>query len=100
MKFDRTFVHHIANLANLTVDDHEADQLATAFQESLSVVDTLTHIDTTDVAPTYQVNNLQNVLREDVVDTEHMLSQEQALQNAPHTHNGYFVVPRIIDHEA
>ena len=100
MSFTPDFVQHIAALAKIRVDESQAQVLANEFDESMAVVDELTQIDTAGIAPTYQVNNLSNVWREDVVVPEQMLSQAQALQNAPRTHAGYFVVERVIDHEA
>ena len=100
MRFDRHFAKQIADLAKLTISDEQADKLAAGFAESMDVVEQLTQIDTQGVTPTYQVNNLNNVWREDVIDEAHMLTQEQALANAAHVHAGYFVVPRVIDHEA
>jgi len=100
MKFDREFVYQIADLAKIPVDEAQAESLSGEFEESMAVVDGLTHIDTAGVAPTYQVNNLVNAWRDDVVDEKRMLSQQEALANAPRTHEGYFVVERVIDHEA
>jgi len=100
MKFDQKFVYQIADLAHIPVTDTQAKTLAQEFAESMDVVDDLTKIDTTGVAPTYQVGQLANVWREDEVDEKRMLTQEQALSNAPRTHQGYFVVERVIDHEA
>lgn len=100
MKFSRQFVYHIAELAHLPLNDEQAETLQREFDESMQVVDELTKIDTQNVAPTYQVGNLSNVLRDDVVDEKHMLSQEAALSGATRTHEGYFVVERVIDHEA
>ena len=100
MKFDRQFVYHIAGLAKIPIDDNQADILAGEFEESMKVVDQLTRIKTNGVEPTFQVNNLVNAWREDIVNEDHMLTQAQALQNAPRTYQGYFVVERVIDHEA
>jgi Asp-tRNA(Asn)/Glu-tRNA(Gln) amidotransferase C subunit len=40
---------------------------------------------------------LSNITRPDEVDESSMLSQQQALANAPKHHKGYFVVARIIE---
>lgn len=92
-------VHHIAALAAIPVSDQEVTALAQAFEETLAVVANLQAIDTSSVEPTHQVTGLENVLREDVVDESHMLTQSQALANAPQTHEGFVVVPRIIDQD-
>lgn len=100
MKFTPKFVAHIAQLANLQIDEQQEIELAQSFDDSLAYVEELNKIDTTGIEPTYQVNNLVNVMREDQVNKTTQFSQEQALANAHQTHAGYFVVPRIIDHEA
>lgn len=92
-------VKHIAKLANIPVTDQEVADLTDAFEETLDVVANLQSVDTSFVEPTHQVTGLENILREDVVDEAHMLTQEQALANAKETHDGFIVVPRIIDQE-
>lgn len=92
-------VKHIANLANIPVSDQELTDLADAFEETLGVVANLQAVDTSDVEPTHQVTGLENVLREDVVDETRMFTQTQALANAKQTHEGFVVVPRIIDQD-
>ena len=54
-------------------------------------------IKTDNTEETHQVTNVVNVLREDKVDKNRMLSQEEALANAKETHDGYFLVEAILD---
>jgi len=90
-------VRKIAKLANLSVLPGEVDKLAGQFSETVDVVNELNEIDTTSVPETYQVTNLVNVFRDDVVDPARVLSQQQALSQAKNTHNGFFVVPAIFE---
>lgn len=90
-------VKHIANLSNIPVTDEEAIKIQHAFDETLQTISNLEQVDVTGVEPTHQVTGLENVLREDIVDSERSFSQEEALANAKQTHNGYFVVPRILE---
>lgn len=89
-------VKKLAKLSYLDLSDaeiaHYRDQLA----ESLSYVDNLKEIDTSAVPDSFFTTDAQNVMDEDDVDGSIMLSQEQALQNAPAAKNGYFVVKRIL----
>lgn len=87
---------HIADLAQIPISADQAQKLATAFEETLSVVKKLTEIDTSAVKPTHQVTNLQNVWREDLVEETTMFSQAEALANATRQYQGYFVVPQVI----
>ncbi|HEX7017626.1 MAG TPA: Asp-tRNA(Asn)/Glu-tRNA(Gln) amidotransferase subunit GatC [Patescibacteria group bacterium] len=90
-------VAHIAKLAHIPVTEEEKEKLATAFTETLAVVDQLQEVDTADVPTTHQVTGLENVTREDAVDERLMFTQEEALANATRKHNGYFVVPQVIE---
>lgn len=92
-------VHHVAQLANIPVTTDEEKKLADGFSTTLGVVDELKNVNTKDVESTHQISGLVNVFRKDVVDTDRMFTQEQALANAPQIHNGFFVVDQILDQE-
>jgi aspartyl-tRNA(Asn)/glutamyl-tRNA(Gln) amidotransferase subunit C len=89
-------VKHVAGLAHIPVTNEEAKKLASAFAETLQVIENLKSVDVSQVEPTHQVTGLENVTRPDVVDHDRMLTQDQALANASQTHQGYFVVPRVL----
>ena len=90
-------VEKIAKLANLSLQPGEAEVFADQFSTTIDVVNQLSEIDTTSVSPTYQVNNLLNITREDEVDQSRVLPPEIATREAKKVHQGYIVVPRIID---
>lgn len=90
-------VKHIAKLANIPVSAQEEIDLAKAFNQTLDVIEELKTVDVTGIEPTHQVTGLENVTRDDAVTTDRMFTQNQALANAQHTYQGYFVVPRVID---
>lgn len=96
-KVTQSTVQHIAQLAQIPVSKEEVGQLAAAFEETLEVVDQLQQLETHKVAPTHHVTGLKNVWREDVINEAQVFTQEEALANAPKTHNGYFVVPKILN---
>lgn len=95
-KIDRQLTKHVAKLANIPITETEAEELASAFSETLIVVDELQKLAVDNTEPTHQVTGLTNVTRDDVVDKEKMFTQEQALANASKTYQGFFVVPRIL----
>lgn len=97
VSFTTDSVEHIAGLANLNVTNREKKALAKGFNETLKVVDKLKYINVENVEPTSQVTGLTNVFREDIVDTDRMLTQEDALINARSIYKGYFVVNRVLD---
>lgn len=96
-KFTSEDVHKIAKLANIPITTREEAPLADGFNTTMEVVDTLFSVDVTGVAPTSQVTGLENVFREDEVDAGRMFTQDQALANAPRTHNGFFAVDQILE---
>lgn len=95
--FTTTQVAHIAQLANIPVSDQEAASLAESFNETMSVVNQLQELDTSTVPTTHQVTGLENVTRDDEIDEDRMFTQEEALANAARQHQGYFVVPQVIE---
>lgn len=92
-------VQHVAELATIPISEKEAAQLQEAFVETLEVISNLQELDTSTVEPTHQVTGLENVWREDTIDESRMFSQAAALANADKTHQGYFVVPQVIDQD-
>lgn len=88
-------VKHIATLANIPVSATEENSFAEAFTQTLEVIDELRELDVSEVPPTHHVTELTNGWREDEV--ESFFSQQDALANASRTHQGYFVVPRVLE---
>ncbi len=97
LKFSEKDVQHIAKLAKMTVSDTEAKKLAAGFNSVIEVVNRLFKLDVSQVTPVSQVTGLENVFRNDRVNEKNMLTQEQALSNAPRKHNGFFVVDQILE---
>lgn len=92
-------IRHIAQLAHIPLTSTEEKGLEEAFDKTIDTINTLQQMDTSDVPPTNHVGKQINVFREDNVDEERMLSQDEALQNAPETYNGMFVVNQLIAQE-
>lgn len=90
-------VAHLAKLANLALSDDRKAKLATQIDTTFEYIKTLEEIDSSSLTETNQVTGLTNVLREDVVADSRTFTQAQALQNAKHTHNGYFMVSAIFE---
>jgi aspartyl-tRNA(Asn)/glutamyl-tRNA(Gln) amidotransferase subunit C len=90
-------VAHVAQLSNLKLSEDQLRTFPAAFSETLSVVDQLRELNVADVEPTHQVTGLENIWREDKIQEEYMFTQAQALANAAQTHEGFIVVPQIIE---
>ncbi len=88
-------IDRVEKLAMLRLTDEEKKLFTTQLSSVLTYVTKLNECDTTSVEPTAQVTGLTNVFREDEVDTSRMLSQKEALKNAPASYSG-FVKVKII----
>lgn len=88
-------IKRIAKLAELPIAEDKLGRLERELEQTVEHVERLQNINTSSVTGTNTVTDLSNITREDVV--EPSLTQEEALQNAKKTHNGFFVVPVIIE---
>lgn len=90
-------IDHLAKLANLPVNDAQAEELTKQVGVTVEYVSQLQSLPTEGVEETSQVTGLENVFREDAIDTTRIFTQEEALANAKRTHNGYFVVDAVME---
>ena len=81
--------------ANLTLSPQQQDKIHAQIDEALKAIEVLKELDTNQVSQTMSASGLTNIWREDIVLLS--LSQESALQNSNHTHQGYFMVPAIFE---
>lgn len=92
-------VAHVAKLANLTLTPAQLAKFQPQLESILEYVRLVQQASTDGVEETAQTTGLTNVWREDVVDDSRTLTQQQALSNTKHTHNGYFMVPAILQEQ-
>ncbi len=88
-------VRHVAKLARLQLSAQEEQQTLGQLQQILDAVATLGELDTTGVAPTYQVHLTPGPPRADLA--EPALAVEAALANAPQRVGSHFAVPKILE---
>lgn len=88
-------VKKLAKLSALQVSDDEAEALRSQLEDIIGFVGKLSEVDTKGVEPTYQVTDLQNIWREDIV-IDYGLSQSDLLKNAPDQQDGQIKVRRVI----
>jgi len=87
-------VKHVANLARLAITEEEAAMFTKQLDDIISFAEQLNELDTENVAPTFHVLDMKNVLREDR--PQQGLPQEEVLKNAPEHQDGQFKVPAIL----
>jgi len=94
-QISRDDVQHLAQLSSLQLNDDEIEDLRVDISNILGYVEQLSELDTTGVEPTYQVTDLQNVWRDDVVD-DYGIGREALLALAPASENNQIKVPKVL----
>lgn len=84
-----------ADLARLALTDEEAEMYSEQLTEIITFTEKINEINTDDVKPTTNGNDITNVLRKD----EPVIwnKREEVLANAPEHEDGQFKVPAIMD---
>src|SRR5258708_20371855 len=96
MPLSREQVRHVAQLARIALEPGDEEFYAEQLSGILEHIDRLQEVPTDDIAPTAQVVEVTNPLRDDV--PRPGLTQEEALANAPAPANGFFRVPPLQAH--
>lgn len=91
----RDTVVKLAVLSNLRLSDAEIDALQTDISHILGYVEQLDELDTDGIEPAYQVTGLENIYREDVVNSGDV-NRETLLALAPDTKDSQVKVPKVI----
>lgn len=93
-KIDIKTVDEVAHLARLEFNDEAKAEILNDMNRMLAFVDKLNELDTTNLEPLIYMTDETNVMREDEV--RDMVSQQEALKNAPKKDSDYFKVPKVI----
>lgn len=102
MKITQNDVQHVAALANLDLSEVERLRMEKDLNSILDYIDQLSELDTSNVEPLTQVQQIAAIdrlpdedLRND--DPRPSLSRDAALANAPETDGTFFRVPKVIE---
>lgn len=95
MSLDKATVVRIATLARIEVQETELERLAGELSSILGWIEQLGEVDTADVEPMRSVMDIKTAWRADAV-TDGNRPQD-VLANAPKAHDGYFVVPKVVE---
>lgn len=87
-------IQHLASLSSLALADDEVDGLRQDLENIIGYIEQLGELDTSGVEPTYQVTGLENVWREDEVQSG--ISAEKLLKLAPEKQNNQVKVPQVL----
>ncbi len=83
-------LEHIAKLARIELTDEEKKTFLPQLESVIEYLDILNEVDINNIEPTYQVNNLSNVLRSDEI--KESLPVELAVSTAARVKDNYFEV--------
>ena len=88
-------VQHLAQLSNVQLTDDEASALQIDLENIVGYIQQLDELDTTGVEPTYQVTDLENVWRDDVINN-YGIDKATLLNIAPATEAEQIKVPKVL----
>lgn len=98
-KLSEEDIRHVAKLANLPITDKMIKKFYNQLFSVVGYMSKIQKLDTKNVIETSQITGLENVLREDQVDSNRLLTQEEVLANTKRKHQGYFVVDAVLESE-
>jgi len=91
----REDVLKLARLARLDLGDDEIAEFQKELGDVLGYFEQLKGVDVTGLEPTYQVNGLKNITRDDSV-KDYGVSRDDLLRLAPHTQDDQLKVNRMV----
>ena len=94
MEITNKLIQDIAALAKLEFDEKSAEQMKADLEKIIGFFDKLSEVDTDGVDPLIYLSEEVSVLREDEIKV--VVSQVEALKNAPEKDSDYFKVPTIL----
>ena len=94
MKITNKLIQDIAALAKLEFDEKSREKMKEDLERIIRFIDKLSEIDTDGVEPLIYLSEEVNVLREDEI--KGVISQVDALKNAPEKDSDYFKVPTVL----
>src|SRR5580704_13111024 len=97
MKIDSKTVDKLAELSKLEFDEEGKKEIEKDLNRIVEFVEKLSELDTSNVEPLIYLSEETNVMRDDVV--KPVISQQEALKNAPVKDSDYIKVPKVITRE-
>ena len=94
MKVSKEELLHIANLAQLNLEENEVENYLDNLQDILNFADIINNAPVNDLDITIGSNEAKNIFREDKVEV--FEDNEALLQNAPSKEFNMFRVPKVL----
>jgi len=89
-------INYIARLARLHLTPNQSRKFSKQLSDILAHIKKLDEVDLSKVEPTFQTTGLIDALRDDKVEESRVLTQKEALSNAPQEKEGFFKIPKIL----
>lgn len=94
-QLDSIDVPYLARLARIAISAEEAALFSTQLCHVLQHIEKIKELDLTGIEPMAHAFSVFDVVREDVVNDS--LEKRRVLEQAPHTANGLFMVPKVLE---
>jgi aspartyl-tRNA(Asn)/glutamyl-tRNA(Gln) amidotransferase subunit C len=91
---DNKLIENLSKLAKLRFDEKSSLKMKADLTTILGFVDTISKVDTKNIQPLIYMSEENNVLRDDKINN--IVSQSDALKNAPKKDSDYFKVPTVL----
>ena len=88
----------IAKLSKLEFSENEIEKFRTDLNKIFDHMDELNSVDTIDVEPLFNVLDLKDVLRKDVVKDSGI--KKDILKNSPNSDDEFIIVPKVVGENA
>lgn len=95
MKVSKEEILHIANLADLNLEDDEVENYLLNLEDILNFADIVNNAPVEGLDVTIGANEAKNVFRKDEIDV--FEDREALLQNAPEKEQNMFKIPKVIN---
>ncbi|MBR3353412.1 Asp-tRNA(Asn)/Glu-tRNA(Gln) amidotransferase subunit GatC [Candidatus Saccharibacteria bacterium] len=95
MEIKREDILHLAELSEFSLSDAEVASLGKDLQDIIKYISQLDDLDTSDVEPTYQVFEMENVWRDDEI-VEQDATREELLALTKNEKDNQIKVPKVL----
>ncbi len=95
MEIKREDIIHLAELSNFALSESEITNLNQDLQNIIKYISQLDELDTADVEPTYQVFEMENVWRDDIIKPQEV-DREKLLSLTKEQKDYQIKVPKVL----
>ena len=95
MEIKREDILHLAELSDLSLSDEEVESLGKDLRGIVKYISQLDELDVSDIEPTYQVFEMENVWRDDEM-VDQGVTREQLLMLSPEYQDNQVKVPKVL----